>query len=168
MNKTIIIVLGIVVAVALMLGAAGLFVAMQNRSTANGPVGFGMMPFAGAFQNNQGDSRGRGMMGGQGYQNQDDSTRVDMQSYLVKALAQELGVTEADLTAELNKGTSLFDLTSVQNLTVKDLNSKLIAARTAAVDQALADGAITKIQAESLKNTQSGWMMGGFGFSFRK
>jgi hypothetical protein len=168
MNKILIIGMAIVVVIALVIGAAGLFVAMQNRSAAAVPQGFGMMPFAGAFQSNQSGPGGRGMMGGQAIQPRDDNNRVDMQSYMVKALAKEIGVTESDLTAELNKGTSVLELPAVQTLTVKDLNAKLVAARTAAIDQALADNAITQAQADAMKNTQNGWMMGGFGFGFRK
>lgn len=177
MNKTIIIVLGIVVAVALILGAAGLFVAMQNRSAANGRAGFGMMPFYGANQSFQGGQYGRGMMGGQtgrgmmggnGFQSDAYASRVNMQSYMITALAAELDVTEDELSTELNKGTSMLEMPSIQELTVKEFNTKLVAARTAAVDQALADGVITKIQADAMKDAQGGWMMGGFGFGFRR
>jgi hypothetical protein len=100
--------------------------------------------------------------------NQKDSlNRVDMQSYMLQAVADKLGMTKDDLTKELNGGKSLLDIAADKNMSVKDYNAMLTEARTAAIDKALADKVITSDQAELLKKDGSGFGLGGFGMNGR-
>lgn len=78
-------------------------------------------------------------------------------------LAEALGVTTQELQAAREDGTGLRDLIAKQGLTAAELRTKLEAAHEAAVDQAVADGVITREQADALAETRGMRGMRGFG-----
>ncbi len=81
--------------------------------------------------------------------------------YIQSALAEAFGVTVEELQALQDEGLTLKDLAIEQNLTVEAFQEKMETARTTAIDNALADGVITKEQAEWLREHKPGSHPGG-------
>jgi hypothetical protein len=168
MNKTLAILIAVVALAALGLGAAGFVIAMRGRSVnavapgQSGTIAGGINGFL-----QRGQRGGFGMMNGRNDDLQpnqrNNQNRVDMQSYMLQAVADKLGMAKDDLNKELNGGKSLLDIAADKNMTVKDYNTMLTDARSAAIDQALADKVITSDQADRLKKDGSGFGLGGFG-----
>lgn len=82
-------------------------------------------------------------------------------------LAEALGVTVEELAAAREDRAGLRDLIAEQGLSATELRDKLEAAHAAAVDQAVADGVITREQADQLGEMRGGMHgmrgMRGFG-----
>jgi hypothetical protein len=167
MSKTSIVIIAIIAVLALGLGLASFLMGLQRQNlTANS---FGMM-FQSGRQNQVGDysfGMGPGMMGGfrnnRDGNNQGGNNDRDLQSYMLTAVAGQLGMSESDLNTQLQNGKSLLDLAADKDMTVSEYKSMLETARTSAIEQALADGVITKTQADNLKSNSQGLRMGGFG-----
>jgi hypothetical protein len=156
MNKTIMIVIGIIAVLALLVGLAAVIYLWQGRSATNpsNPA---------IFENSR---MGFGMMGsadGKGGRNRGDTDQTSMQSYMLQSLAKQLGTTETDLTGQLNQGKSLLDLAAAKEMSVKDYQAMLTQAQTAAIDQALTNGEISQNTADSLKSNTGGLFLRGFG-----
>lgn len=163
MSRTSIIILTVVSVAALGLGAAGLYFSLQARNNGTGLPNFGMNQNWGAGRSDRSGQMGQGMMDGNLRGQGNTSNRVDLQQYLLQALAKKLNMSETELSTQLNDGKSLLEMDATQGMTVKEFNTTLNDARTAAIDMALSDGVISKVQADQYKANQSGWMMGGFG-----
>ncbi len=103
---------------------------MRNRPVGPGPKGFG--------------AKGAG----------------PLQPYMEEAVASAFGLTTDELQAMKAEGQTLWDYAAEQGLTVADFQSKMESARNAAIDAALADGAISQEQADRLRNAPAGH---GFG-----
>lgn len=87
-----------------------------------------------------------------------------LHDYMEAAIAAEFGLTEEELEQRHAAGETLMDLASEQGLTVEDFTVKMTAARTSALEQAVADGVITQEQADWMKKHMGpNGMMGGFG-----
>lgn len=90
-----------------------------------------------------------------------------LSEYMDAAIAEAFGITVEELQALEDAGQTLKDLAIEQNLTVEEFQAKTEAARTAAIDAALADGAITQEQADLMKERLAdgphGGMDDGFG-----
>lgn len=165
MNKTWMIVIASVAGLALILSAVG--VVFLFRSQGAQSMLFGNRPWSN-YDKNRGFGMGMGMMsGGRGANNRADA-RVDMQTYYLTAIAKQLDMTSADLQTKLQGGTSLLDLASEKDLTVKEYQNLIETARTNAIEQALADGVISQVQADQMKSTNpgTGWFDKGMGFGW--
>jgi hypothetical protein len=67
------------------------------------------------------------------------------------AAAQKLGMTTQELMTALRNGKSLTDVAKAKNVSVDDLKTAMVAAVKAGIDKAVADGKLTKDQADKLK-----------------
>jgi hypothetical protein len=128
------------VAVAGVVAVAGFALAQAPTPTPNGGFGFG---------------RGFGLMGG------GDWSTFD-------AAAQALGLTPDQLFTELHAGKSLSDLATEKGVDLQVVQDAMDAARKEAmqqaIEQAVADGQISREQADwMLQGLVQGWM-GGRGF----
>lgn len=167
MNKTWMIVIGCVAGLALIVSAVGIFFLFRSQTA---PAAFsGNRLFSYGRSNDEygrGNGMGMGMMnGGRGAKNENYSG-LELQTYYFDALAEKFGITSADLQTKLQNGTSLLDLAAEQELTVKEYQSAVDSARTAAIDKALADGVISQNQADQLKSTSNGTGLFGMGRGF--
>jgi hypothetical protein len=77
-------------------------------------------------------------------------------------IAEQLGLTVEELAAARDEGTHIYDLAEEQGIDMDTLMTAVSEARTAAFDQAVADGLLTQEQADLLLS-QSGPHFGGFG-----
>jgi uncharacterized protein YidB (DUF937 family) len=67
------------------------------------------------------------------------------------AAAKKLGMTTQDLMKELRGGKTLADVAKEKNVSTDDLKAAVVAAVNAQVDKAVADGKLTKDQADKIK-----------------
>ncbi|MEP7198895.1 MAG: DUF2680 domain-containing protein [Chloroflexota bacterium] len=74
-----------------------------------------------------------------------------MRQVALEAAAKALGMTSDQLRAELTSGKSVADVAKTKNVDLKTLQSAIIAAEKAALDQAVKDGKITQAQADKMK-----------------
>ena len=99
-----------------------------------------------------------GMMGGSAAQN----GYGPMHEYMQKALAEKLGLTVEELQAKYAEGLTFWQIAEEQGLTVEQAQQAMIDARGEALDQMVADGAITQEQADWMRNrTGQGQIPGG-------
>lgn len=89
---------------------------------------------------------------------QDIFSRDDAQA----VIAEALGLTVEELAAARDEGTHIYDLAEEQGIDMDTLMTAVSEARTAAIEQAVADGLLTQEQADLLLS-QSGSHFGGFG-----
>jgi hypothetical protein len=89
---------------------------------------------------------------------QDIFSRDDAQA----VIAEELGLTVEELAAARDEGTRIYDLAEEQGIDIDTLMTAVSDARTAAFEQAVADGLLTQEQADLLLS-QRGPNFGGFG-----
>ncbi len=96
-----------------------------------------------------------------------------MHTFVWNAVAEKLGLTSDQLTAELNSGKTLAQIAEAKGISRADLAAALEAAHKASLAQAVAGGALTQAQADSLLSQMAGrydWMLdhmngyGGYGF----
>ncbi|MFZ6028572.1 MAG: hypothetical protein ACOYYS_12720 [Chloroflexota bacterium] len=85
-----------------------------------------------------------------------------LRDYMQAALADAFGLTVDELDALEADGKTLKDVAIEQDLSVADYKAKKEAARQAALEQAVADGAITQEQADAMQN-HTGMGCGGKG-----
>jgi hypothetical protein len=78
---------------------------------------------------------------------------------MLKAFADKLGLSVAELEAQIASGKTLSAIAQEAGLTVDEFRTLMLDTRSAAIDQALADGTITAEQAELLK-AHTGRMFG--------
>lgn len=146
--------IALVVGVVGILAITGAVYAQKPTPTAPG-LGWGMMG-----GNGRGMMNGGGMMGaGQG----------QMHEYMQAELAAKLGISEADLEKAYSEGKTFWQVAQDKGLTTEQAQQMMIDARNAALDKMVADGKITKDQADWMKNRMNGangmgpGMMGGNG-----
>lgn len=100
---------------------------------------------------------GPGMMGngGSGFLN----------DYMVKALADTLGLPVEEFESRHNAGETFYEIAIAQGFTADELPAMMLEARNSAVDAALADGVLTQEQADWMKTRGFGRgnMQGGYG-----
>ena len=89
---------------------------------------------------------------------QDIFSREDAQA----VIAEQLGLTVEELAAARDEGTHIYDLAEEQGIDMETLMTAVSDARTAAFEQAVADGLLTQEQADLLLS-QRGPHGGGFG-----
>ena len=132
---------GIALVVALIAGLFGVVaVAAQDGEDGPFPQFFG---------------RGRGPMGG----NVGLADRSEMQ----EAIAAELGISVEELESARSEGTPLWALVDELGADMAAVREAMESVRQAAIDQALAEGAISEEQAERLRNGRGPWRQGPAG-----
>lgn len=99
--------------------------------------------------------RGRGQMGGNG-------TVVD-RGEMHEAIAGVLGISVEELESARTEGTSLWTLVDELGVDMAAVREAMMNVRQAAIDQALAEGAISEEQAEGLQNGRGPWRHGPAG-----
>lgn len=101
---------------------------------------------------------------------QDDADLMLARQKLMRAvdpqaiMAEALGVTVDELAAAREAGTSLRELVADKGMDAATLRDKLESAHSAAVDKAVADGVITREQADQLGDMRGGMHGGMRGF----
>ena len=83
--------------------------------------------------------------------------------YMHAAIAEAFGITVEELEAAKDSGQSLMDLAAEKGWTVEQFQDTFQGARTQAIDDALADGAITEEQADFLREHSGKRGPGSFG-----
>ena len=86
----------------------------------------------------------------------------DMEETMHTAIADALGMSEADFEAEMNAGKTMFDIAAEQGVDVNTVWTAMQSARADAVQQAVANGTLTQEQADWMSQMgQHGGMTGG-------
>ena len=84
--------------------------------------------------------------------------------YMEAAIAAEFDLTEEELQERHAAGETLMDLAGELGMTVEEFTAKMTAARSSALEQAVADGVITQEQADWMQQHMGpNGMMGGSG-----
>jgi len=174
MNKVVIAVLAVVAVLAIAFGVFSFVRAerYQNLRFAGTQIqqgfGSGMMgnrlgnDYAPGMMNRQDNDFGPGMMGGRNGRNAGQGIGT-MYEYQVAALAEKLGITTDDLTAQLKDGKTVLDLAADKGMTVKEFITMKDEVKVLAIDKAFAAGVISQNQADAMKANDFDGMMGGFG-----
>ena len=84
----------------------------------------------------------------------------------ISLMAQVLEMTPEDVKAALDAGQTPWDLAAEKNLDFGTARQKLMVAGKATLDQAVADGVITREQADELFNRRGRFGKRGFGLGF--
>ena len=121
-----------------------------------GGYGYGYGP--GGMMGGRGDGYGPGMMAGLG--------RGIMKTYMVSAFAEAVGLPPADVETRLSNGETLKQIAIAQGKTEADLPALWTEVRQAALDQAVAAGAITQAQADRMLEKMNEYQGEGFGPGF--
>ena len=149
---------GLVVLVAL--GIAGFAYAQSQTPPAPYGAGRGMM---GGF--GSGMMAGRGMMGGYRSGMMGNGGYGPMHEYMVAALAEELGLTVEDVQSRIEAGETPYQIAQSQGLTDEQIRDVMEQAHDAALDAAVAAGALTQEQADWMdQHMEQMWQNGGAGF----
>ena len=90
---------------------------------------------------------GRGPMMGGGY--------GPMHDYVEEALAAKLGITEADIESALASGKTMYQIALDNGIAESDVTALLTEVHIAAFDKAVADGVITREQADFMLQRMS-------------
>lgn len=167
MKKIILIATGALIAV-LALGVAGLAYAQtQTPPEPAYPAGPGWMHW-GAEGAPQTGTYGPGMMGGRGFGRMGGHMTGTagygpMHTYMLSALAAELGLTEEDLQARLDAGATMWQIALDQGLTEEQVVELMDRAHDAALEAAVAAGALTQEQADWMEEHMDAMQATGFG-----
>ncbi len=71
-----------------------------------------------------------------------------LHEYMLAAMAESLGIPEADLETRLANGETFYQITLAQGIAAEDIPALMQTARSQALTAALADGVITQEQAD--------------------
>jgi hypothetical protein len=161
MRKTFLLVV-ILVTILAALGLATLaFAQTQTPSNPDQPYegkqawgsGWGMM------------GSGHGMMGGRWNRNETGQPALGsygpMHEYMISALAQFFNLTPEDIESRHAAGETMWDIAAAQGFTQEQFFDAMLEARTSALSEAVAAGAITQEQADWMLTRMS--RMGGTG-----
>lgn len=162
MNKKLIVISGLLV-VVIALAAVGV-VAAQTPTPPPTPFGYGMMGNGYGYGMMGGNGRG-GMMGGQygygmmgGYA---DGTYGPMHDAMFNALAEGLGLSREELDQRVAAGETPYQIAVSLGFSQSDFVKIMTDARSAALDDAVANGTLTKEQADWMQTHMGG--RGGYG-----
>jgi hypothetical protein len=101
---------------------------------------------------------GPGMMGGEGV--------GFMHDYMVSAFADAVGLTQQQVEELLANGETMVEIATAQGISQDALPALITQVRTAALDQAVAAGVITRAQADLMLEHMNEYMGPGFGPGF--
>lgn len=99
-------------------------------------------------QSGQPPVSGRGMMAGGGY--------GPMHDYVERALAEKLGLTEEQVEEQLTAGKTMYQIALDNGIAEADIPTFLTDVHTAAFDAAVADGVMTREQADWMLQRMQG------------
>jgi hypothetical protein len=107
---------------------------------------------------------GPGMMGGRGLQI--GRGAGIMHDYMISAFAKAIGLTVEDVDTRLANGETPKEIALAQGTSEADFPALVTKVRQAALDQAMADGAITQAQADLMLEHMNEYSGPGFGPGF--
>ena len=146
-KKLLLVLTGFILAVVVF-GAAG-FVYAQTQ---NPPDLDDVCPFCGTGEGYAGrGQRGSGMLG-LSY----DGEYGPLHEAMLTALAEALGLTPEELEAQRAVGESMWQIAADQGLTAEEFTTLMLEARTAALEQAVAEGLMTQEQVDWMLNRWDG------------
>lgn len=136
-----------------------------DARAANGEYGFGFgFGAMGGKHGGMGEwGKGEGMIG-------DRATMDSINQAAIKAVADKLGITTAELTTALRGGQTLSALATSKNVTLDSIKAAVVAAVKPILDQAVKDSKLTQAQADSIlqryqnADYSKGLGFGGLGF----
>lgn len=165
MKKLILIgAIGVVIFAAL--GIAGFAYAQgQTPSTPNSPNSRGssnQLWMNGAAGAGNMAGRGQGRMGGLRGQ-ASDGTYGPIHEYLLDTMAQALGMTAEQLQTRLDGGETLWTIAQEQGISAESFNQMMTTARAEALNQAVANGALTQEQANFMRGQGANQWPEGYG-----
>lgn len=99
-----------------------------------------------------------GMMGGRG--------QSIMRDYMISAFADAVGLTVDQVNTRISNGETFKEIAIAQGKTEADLPALISQVRQAALDKAVADGVITKAQADLMLERMNNYSGEGFGPGF--
>ena len=108
------------------------------------------------------NGRGQGRMGGMRAQ-ASDGTYGPLHEYLINSMAQALGLTAEQLQARLDSGETMWTIAQEQGISADTFTQLMTQARTDAIDQAEASGALTQEQANFMRGRTSNMWPEGYG-----
>jgi hypothetical protein len=152
MKKTILIVAAVGI-VALMLGGVGYVgYAYAQDDDPDTPFGRGGFGHHGGY----GHHGGFGGWAGEGEYG-------PMHETMEAAIAEALGLTVEDLEAAHEEGKTAWDIAQEQGITEEEFSTLMFDARSAALEQAVADGTITQEQADWMQSRWDEMKENGYG-----
>ncbi len=164
MNKKLIVTVGLLV-VVIALATAGVVAAQTPVPPTPAPYGGGYGNGYGYGRGMMGGQYGYGMMGGQygygmmgGYA---DGAYGPMHDAMFDALADDLGITREELDKRVSAGETPAQIAASLGFSQSDFAKIMTDARSAALDDAVAKGALTQEQANWMRSHMGG--RGGFG-----
>jgi len=164
--KKLILIGAIAVVIFAALGIAGFAYAQgQVPSTPNSPSSRGssdQLWMNGAAGAGNMAGRGQGRMGGLRAQ-ASDGTYGPIHEYLLNTMAQALGMTAEQLQTRLDGGETLWTIAQEQGISAESFNQLMTQARTDALDQAVASGALTQEQADFMRSQGANLWPEGYG-----
>jgi hypothetical protein len=117
-----------------------------------------------------GNGYGPGMMGGQGYGPgpgmMGQGVAGFMHQYMISAFAEAVGLTPDVVQTRLVNGETMVQIATAQGITQDALPDLIARVRTSALDKAVADGVITRAQADLMLEHIDEYMGPGFGPGF--
>jgi len=100
------------------------------------------------------------MHGGRSGIQMDGMMNEDMEEIMHDAIADALGMTEADLEAQMDAGKTMFDIAAEQGVDVSTVWDVMQSARADAMQLAVNDGLITQEQVDWMAQRGAGMMSG--------
>lgn len=146
---------GIVVTILVALGIAS-FAYAQTQWISSFPMQYqqGYGPGMMGRQGGRGGMMGGWQSGGYG----------PLHEYMEQAVADEFGITVEEVENLHEQGKTMWDYAQENGLTSEQFRAKMVAARTAALGAAVADGAITQEQADWMLQRMDQMWQNGMGF----
>lgn len=158
MKKNLLVVAGLL-AVILALGIAGFaFAQTQTPPQTNTPNTYGPGMMGGGY--------GRGVQGGYGRGMMANGTYGPMHEYMEAAFAKALGISQEDLEAKLAAGETMWSVANAQGLSDSQITDLMVNARSEALKNAVAAGAITQEQADWMDAHMDQMQASGYGPGF--
>jgi hypothetical protein len=134
----------------------------NGNGTCPGGDGFGYGP--GGMMGGRGNACGRGMIGGRGIARGEGL----MHEYMIAAFADALNLTADEIESRLEDGETLKEIAIAQGTTEEQLPDLFTQVQQAALDQAVADGVITQVQADFMLERMNNYDGEGFGPGYNR
>ena len=106
---------------------------------------------------------GHGMLGGFAAGSATEGGLGLMHDFMLAAFAEALNIDPTALEARLDAGETMWEIAEAQGLSAEDFQALMLAARTDALTQAVADGTITQEQADWMLSRWNSMLQSGYG-----
>ena len=156
LKKFLLVLTGFVLAVAVFSVAGFAYAQTQTPPDANYPC-----PYCDTTEGHNG--RGRGMRGGFDIWATANGEYGPLHETMASAFADMLALSVGELEARLEAGETMFDIAETQGLTPEEFSNLMFAARSVALDQAVADGLLTQEQVDWMQSRWHEMQANGFG-----